>query len=217
MACDADTFRPDSVTENLRAIDRCRRPATHGERRGHGRPEGPRGAAGRHSDGGQAGSKRCVEVERQRRQGRRDTGVPGGASTECGGQDEASERVRRSGADSGQQDEPGGGRRCRSENARLGAGQACPRSHPGAAAQRVVRRQGDTGVVPGSADRSSSVATHDPPQRATPDRAAGRLDDLRVGTTRGFSPALLPHGTLRRMGPGRGRGLAPEPSAVRRC
>jgi prophage regulatory protein len=70
MASDADTFRSDSVTEIARAIDRCRRPTTHVERRRHGRPEGPHGAAGRHVDGVLAGSKRCVEVERQRRQGR---------------------------------------------------------------------------------------------------------------------------------------------------
>jgi hypothetical protein len=148
MASGADTFRPDFVTEVARAIDSRRRPTTHVERRHHGRPEGPRGAAGRHSDGGHAGSKRCVEVERQRRQGRRDAGVPGGASTEYGGQDEASERVRRAGADGGQHHERGGGRRCRSKNARLGAGLAYPRSHPGAAAQRARSTPGRSGSCP---------------------------------------------------------------------
>ncbi len=58
-----------------------------------------------------------------------------------------------------------------------------------------------------SAARQSTQA-RDPPSGAPQDRAARRYDDLRDGTARRVSQALLPDATLRGVGFGRGRDLA---------
>ncbi len=47
----------------------------------------------------------------------------------------------------------------------------------------------------------------------TSDRPAGGFDDLRAGAPRRIPAAVLSHGTLRGVGPGRGDGLATEPPA----
>ena len=137
-----------------------------------------------------------------------------GSSTEYGGQDETRNSVRGSGNGGGHHSKSGSGSGwCYGSNG-LGSGQACPRGHSDASAPWRFRRQGNPGVVAGGADRPEKLATHYPPQRVTPDRSAGRLDDLRAGAARGLSPALLPYRALRRLGSGRGRGLAAKPSAT---
>jgi len=78
-----------------------------------------------------------------------------------------------------------------------------------------VRRASDPGSVQSGANRSQGIEAHDPPQRATSDRPAGGLDDLRTGAPRRIPAAVVSHGTLRGVGPGRGHGLAAEPAAGR--
>ena len=72
---------------------------------------------------------------------------------------------------------------------------------------RQLRRSRDPRDAQDSRGRPEGPAPHDPPHRATPGRAPGRLDDLRVGAPRRIPAAIFPHATVRGVGPGGGDGL----------